>query len=176
MYLRLWTGVEGKSWPSYPAYLLFDEAQQSYWDGELWAAFFKHIDPDDEPSTFVVLFSSYSSPGRGNAGFDEQKYIKTPMTFSPEQLITLQPNEHIDPDSVLLIESGEGILRPVGLLLEEDEAMDVMKRYSDIKHLSPPLPADLKREFFLISDGHVGVLRGLLNTLTKAPVSVLRNL
>jgi hypothetical protein len=34
-YLKQETGVRGVDWPTYPAYLLLDEAQQSYWDDQL---------------------------------------------------------------------------------------------------------------------------------------------
>jgi len=34
-YLRQLTGVRGDDWLTYPAYLLLDEAQQSYWDDAL---------------------------------------------------------------------------------------------------------------------------------------------
>jgi hypothetical protein len=63
---------------------------------------------------------------------------------------------------------------PIGLLLEEDEAIDVMERYtSTIRHLFLSLLADLQTELFLISDGHVGVLTALLGVLREVPVSVL---
>src|SRR2546423_1747471 len=34
-YLKQETGTGGDKWPTYPAYLLLDEAQQSYWDDQL---------------------------------------------------------------------------------------------------------------------------------------------
>jgi hypothetical protein len=177
-YLRRLTGVRGDSWPNHPAYLLLDEAQESYWDGQLWSAFFKSIDRFNVYSPFVVVFSSYGSPGRGNEGFDERMHIKTPMAFAPEQLISMRPNESIGANPPISIWSDEkstdlNIFRPVGLLLEKDEAIDVMKRCTST---SLPLSADLKTELFLISDGHVGVLRALLGALGEVPVSIPRNL
>ena len=46
-YLERTTGVRGYQWLNHLAYLLFSEAQaqESYWNGELWAAFFESIKP-----------------------------------------------------------------------------------------------------------------------------------
>jgi hypothetical protein len=103
-------------------------------------------------SPFIILFSSYGSPGQGFAGYDE-KYTTTPMAFAAGQQISMQPDESIN---VHLPISRQ--LTPVGLLLDEDEAIDVMTRYaSTTMQPSPSLSADLKKEFFLISNGHVGL-------------------
>jgi hypothetical protein len=180
-YLMQQTGVSDASWPNHPACLLLDEAQQSYWDSVLWAEFFKSIDRVNVRSPFVVLFSSYGSPSRGNAGFDQQTHIKTPMIFASDQVISMRPNECIGPNLPILMWSDGGtslyVPRPLGLLLEEYEAIDVMERYIlTIGHPSPPLAEDLKKELFLISDGHVGVLRALLVILKEVKVSIPRNL
>ena len=173
-YLQQVTGVRGDRWPRYQAYLLLDEAQQSYWDDELWAALFKSIQRD-MGAPFVVLFSSYGSPGRGYEGFYGQKHIKTPMVFAPKQQISLR--SEIDDNLPIFVQSGESTelhtCRPVGLLLKEDEAIDVQTRYaSAAMQPSPSLSADLKRELFLISGGHAGLLVGLVNVLPNIPVSV----
>jgi hypothetical protein len=168
-YLERKTGVYGKDWPTHPAYLLLDEAQQSYWDGELWAAFFKSIEPVLGFSPFVILFSSYGSPGSGYAGFDGEMHIKTPMVFAAEQQISLRPDENIEdyhPASLLS-------WKPVGLLLDEDEAIDVVTRYASTTiQPSPSLSADLKKGFSLICGGHVGLLTSLVRVLQDVPVSI----
>jgi hypothetical protein len=175
-YLRQETGVRGDDWPTHPAYLLLDEAQQSYWNDELWGALFKSIRPS-VGYPFVILFSSYGSPGRGYEGFNPQKHHKTPMVFAPEQQIGLRPDESIDRDLPISIWSGGSTemhtCRPVGLLLEEDEAIDVLTRYASTA-IQPPisLSADLKKELFLISDGHAGLLLDLVSVLKRVPVSV----
>ena len=171
-YLERETGVRGDHWPRYQAYLLLDEAQQSYWNDELWAAFFKSIGRDVD-SSFVILFSSYGSPDRGYVGFGEE-HIKTPMVFAPEQQISLRPDESINDYLPISTQSGGSTgFRPVGLLLKEDEAIDVLTRYASVG-IQPSLSllADLKRELFLISDGHVGLLTSLVDILRKVPVSV----
>ena len=175
-YLKRETGVYGKDWRNYPAYLLLDEAQQSYWDDTLWAALFKSIRPN-VGYPFVILFSSYGSPGRGYEGFDRQKHHKTPMVFAAAQQIAMRPDESIDRYLPTLIQSDERIemytIRPVGLLFDEDEAIDVLTRYASAA-VQPPLSlsADLKKELFLISDGHPGLLLDLVLVLKRVPVSV----
>ena len=172
-YLRQVTGVRGDRWPRHQAYLLLDEAQQSYWDDELWAALFKSIQRD-VGAPFVILFSSYGSPGRGYEGFNGQKHIKTPMVFASDQQISMRPE--INDNLPVLVQSGESAelraCRPVGLLLKEDEAIHVLTRYAlAAMQPSPSLLADLKRELFLISGGHVGLLIGMIDILPDIPVS-----
>jgi hypothetical protein len=174
-YLKRVTGVDGEHWRTYPAYLLLDEAQQSYWDDELWANLFKAIQ-SFVGSPFVMLFSSYGSPNSGFAGFDEQ-HIKTPMVFAAEQQISLRPVESIINYQTTPIWSSESsefhTYRPVGLLLDEDEAIDVVTRYAPgAIHPSPSLSADLKKGFFLFSEGHAGLLTSLVHALKNIPVSV----
>jgi hypothetical protein len=168
-YLGQETGVYGKDWPTYPAYLLLDEAQQSYWDEELWANLFKAIEPVLGGSPFIILFSSYGSPGRGFAGYDGEKHILTSMIFAAEQQISLRLDENIDEYQPIQWRPW----RPVGLLLDEDEAIDILTRYTlTTIHPSPSLSADLKKGFFLISNGHVGLLTSLVRVLQDVPVSV----
>ena len=167
-YLKRETGIHGNRWLTYPAYLLLDEAQQSYWDGELWADLFKRVEPGTSP--FIILFLSYGSPHRGFAGYDGEKHIKTPMIFGAEQQISLRPDENIEdygPDSLLT-------WSPVGLLLDMNEAIDIMTRYaSNIIRPSLSLTADLKEGFFLSSNGHVGLLTSLIRVLQDVPVSII---
>ena len=75
------------------------------------------------------------------------------------------------------IQSGESTelhtLRPVGLLLEEYEAIDILTQYpSVVAHPFSSLSADLIKEIFLISDGHVGFITSIIHALKKIPVSI----
>ncbi|KAL4936667.1 hypothetical protein BDV06DRAFT_216484 [Aspergillus oleicola] len=157
------TGVHGRSWITYPAYLLLDEAQQSYWDHELWADLFKRIEPGTSP--FIILFMSYGLPHRGFPGFDEEEHVQTPVVFATEQQISLQPEERFETHSLGLLP-----WRPVGLLLDEDEAMEVVGRYASVA-IRPyiALTPDLKRGFFACSNGHVGLLTSLTRVLQDVP-------
>ncbi|RAQ48713.1 hypothetical protein AFGD_010739 [Aspergillus flavus] len=121
-YLGQKTGVHGEEWLSNPAYLLLDEAQQTYWDSGLWASFFKSAGPGW--SVFIVLFMSYGSPAQ----------------------------------------------KPVGLLLDENEAIHVVTRYASAAiQPSPSLTPDLKKGLFLTSSGHVGLLTSLTHVLHDVP-------
>jgi len=170
-YLRQETGVRGDHWRSYPACLLLDEAHKSYWDDELWGALFKSI-RSFPGYPFVILFSSYGLPGRAYEGFNPPKHRKVPMVFAAEQQIAMRPDESINPDPPISLQSDESS-RPVGLLLEEDEAIDVLTQFASTA-IQPPisLSADLKKELFQISDGHAGLLLDLVRVLKRVPVSV----
>ncbi|KAB8228966.1 uncharacterized protein BDW43DRAFT_322502 [Aspergillus alliaceus] len=157
------TGVHGRSWINYRAYLLLDEAQQSYWDHEIWADFFKRIEPGTSP--FIILFMSYGSPHRGFSGFGKEEHVQTLMVFAAEQQISLRPAEGVETHSLGLLP-----WRPVGLLLDEDEAMEVVGCYASIViRPSIALTPDLKQGFFACSNGHVGLLTSLTRVLQDVP-------
>lgn len=166
-YLEQKTGIGGNTWPVARAYLLLDEAQESYWDTTLWSEFFKSIIPFQNPeSPYVILFASYGSPGRGYAGFYESKYFKMPMELGPQQVLSMRPEESFTTDSKPADSNGQNCF---SLLLGEEEAVDVMKR----SNCSLPLSSELMEELFSISDGHVGCLAALVGLLDRAKVSVL---
>lgn len=175
-YLGQQTGVSGSNWLGYSAYLLIDEAQRSYWDDALWADFFKKIQ-EYKGNPLVILFTSFGSPGIGYEGHYLEEDKPTPLKFSPEQQISIRPDESLDYSQSFLRTSNDGVVefcyfRPVGLLLEEDEAIDIVTRYEkDGIYPSLSLSADLKKGLFLISDGHVGLLMALLSVLLKPVVS-----
>jgi hypothetical protein len=77
-------------------------------DDQLWADLFKAIQPV-VGSPFVILFSSYGSPNRGFADFDEE-HIKIPMVFAAEQQISLRPNESIGDYLPILMCSSENMV------------------------------------------------------------------
>jgi len=169
-YLQKKTGIHGNTWLTYKAYLLLDEAQVSYWDSELWTNFFKKIRPlVDHP--FIILFSSYGSTGSGFKGFEE--HLNTPMVFSSGQQISLRPEESIDADQPIYIRSIEGsklhTCRAVGLLLEKNEAINVLTQYTTCMQPSLALSEDLKIELFLISNGHAGLLIDLVDMISRVP-------
>lgn len=163
-HLEQLTGVNGRDWIDHEAYLLLDEAQMSHWDLQLWAELFKSIEPGTKP--YIVLFMSYGSPNRGFAGFDPE-HVPTPMNFAPEQQISLQPQESVETRCL-----GRLRWRPVGLLLDKDEAMEVVHRYALILCPSMAVTPDLKQGFFACSSGHVGLLIGLIRLLLEVPVSL----
>jgi hypothetical protein len=160
-YLMQMTSIKGRDWPSSSAYLLFDEAQMSYWDTELWAAFFKEIIQDNIPDNpCVMLFASFGSAGQYEEAFSEDSYHVTPMTFNPSQVISMRADESLD-QSLMDDNHPNGL----GLLLDAEEASDVMERYINIMN-SPSLSKDLRDELFLISSGHIGCLTALMDVLS----------
>jgi hypothetical protein len=174
-YLEQKTGVCGNDWLTYPAYLLLDEAQQSCWDDELWSDLFKAVQPL-VGYPFIILFSSYGSPGRGYVNFEE-RHIPTPMVFAAGQQIALRPDESIDNRLPMARKSTRSSTwRPVGLLLDEDEAIDIVTRYASAATPSPSLSEEAKKGFFQVSGGHAGLLTSLVNGLQDIPVSVPHHL
>lgn len=164
-YLEQETGVHGRKWLTYPAYLLLDEAQQSLWDENLWTDLFKRLEPVTGP--FIILFMSYGSPHRGFVGFGGEEHARTPINFAPEQQISLQPEESIGPQTL-----APPRWRPVGLLLNEDEAEDVVERYASAalsSNMAVILTRELKQGLFACSNGHVGLLTSLTRMLQDTP-------
>ncbi|KAL4781842.1 hypothetical protein BJX76DRAFT_359516 [Aspergillus varians] len=157
-YLQAKTGIHGRQWLGHQCYLLIDEAQQSYWDDELWADLFKAVDIASQ--AYIVLFMCYGSPTRGFNGFDQGTYVKTPMTFRREQQISLRPDKKVSSS-----------WKPVGLLLDEDESNGVLDRYlpTFIPNCGAIVTQDLKKGFFISSSGHVGLLTSLSQALSQLP-------
>ncbi|OJJ83793.1 uncharacterized protein ASPGLDRAFT_91495, partial [Aspergillus glaucus CBS 516.65] len=145
------------------SYLVIDEAQESYWDGSLWADLFKRIDCWVSP--YILLFTSYGSPGRGFVGFNEEKHRKTPLIFAPEQQISLRADENVKYYSPFRAP----LLTPVGLLLDKDEAMEVVALFTKQMQPRPSLTEDLKEGLVIFSGGHIGLLISLIGVLHKVP-------
>ncbi|KAF8246466.1 hypothetical protein K440DRAFT_651029 [Wilcoxina mikolae CBS 423.85] len=136
-YLTEQTGVHGRTWLGYSAYLLLDEAQEANWDTALWTGFFKSLGTPGGP--YVITFSSYGSPGGGYQGLDESKarYIKTPQLVSTEQRISL-------------------VAAPV----PESSGLQ-----SSLGHLE--FPEDLRNTLFEITQGHVGAISSIVSMMLK---------
>ena len=159
-FLKQETGVPGRAWHCYRAWLLLDEAQESHWDSVFWAEFFKSIELALD-GLCVVIFSSYGSPGSTHRSI-LRAHIKIPMIFSPGMVISLHPTimERF-PDS-----------NPVGLLFTEEETVDVITRR--IAGLGcQELSQDLKRVLFAVTAGHPGALISLLAIFWEIPVSII---
>ncbi|KAB8260979.1 hypothetical protein BDV32DRAFT_137656 [Aspergillus pseudonomiae] len=135
-YLHKQTGISRYQWLIHREYLFLDETQQSYWDDQLRAELFKAVELVSQ--IYIVLFMSYGSPTLGFNCFEQEKYIKMPMVFGPEQQIALKPNENI-----------QSSWRAVGLL-SENEGNQVLDRYTQslIPNCGAILTQDLKQGFF----------------------------
>lgn len=161
-YLEKQTGINGRQLLGHRGYLFLDEAQQSYWDDQLWADLFKSVGLGIQ--LHITLFMSYGSPTRGFIGFEQKEHQKTPMTFSVDQQVSLRSHE-------------SHMLRwkPVGLLLDEGEANEVVERFvpAIIANSESILTEDLKRGFFQSSNGHAGLIISLMRILEGVPVSLV---
>jgi hypothetical protein len=165
-YLERITGVRGTLWLGHNAFLLFDEAQQSYWDfNGIWD-FFKTITPDHPVK--VVLFTSYGSPNGGYAGLFEDYTPTSVVHFAKHQLISMKHDSDTNNDVPYLFPGRE--IRRVGLLLDEQETFDVLRRYASSK-AHPGLNEEVVRSIHEISNGHVGVVMGFADALWASPVS-----
>lgn len=156
------TGIRGEMWPTTPAFLLFDECQQSFWDEDLWSGLIKEVNPFSpiSESPRIIFFSSYGSPGRGNAGFDSDKYFQTPPYFGEQQTVSMRIEEN----------QATGISHGLHLLLSQHEAFDMMHKY--VNGVGLPLSEELMLYLYIISEGHAGCLAALMGTLDRDPVSL----
>lgn len=124
-------------------------------DDQLWSCF-KVLEMD---SALFVLFSSFGSPGR----YPAEVKTDTPPIFCPAQRISLQQEGSDDDDDDE---------KPVLILLENDEAHDLLSRLLLSLSTQPTLTNYLIDYVILISGGHAGALAGLLETIILASVSI----
>ena len=124
--------------------VFIDDAQLSYYDDNLWSSF-TTLEPD---SAIFILLSSYGSVGKYPAVVN----TGTPPIFTPEQRISLHKEQHPG-------------CKPIGILLEKDEAEDLVARFLEIQSYGPHLEESLITYIRLISGGHPGALAGLLETV-----------
>ena len=153
-YLQLVTGVHGEDWGIYPAFLLIDEAQQSYWDEGLWSAFFKSI--ERRAYSYIILFTSCCLQDTSSPDIYDNPYSVVPMSFGPEAQISMRPGE----------KQTVWPWGPVGLQLREDEAKHLVTDHAAEIISSPvSLTDDLQESLFRCSSGHIGVLQSLTEAL-----------
>ncbi|KAL2802570.1 hypothetical protein BJX63DRAFT_106959 [Aspergillus granulosus] len=156
-YLKEQTGVDGSRWTGHSSYLFIDEAQQTYWDTELWAGLFRTISPGSKCR--VLLLTSYGSPNKGLEGFDNAIFQKTPMIFEPEQQIALYPDYTVAP-----------LFKPVGLLLDECEGMKLVGDLMKSRHatyFTGAITEDFKRYLWQFTQGYAGLIISFCEALGR---------
>ncbi|KDQ06790.1 hypothetical protein BOTBODRAFT_181260 [Botryobasidium botryosum FD-172 SS1] len=118
-------------------YLLFDNAQATYWDTQLWISFFKDI--PQGPYDHVALFCQYDGP-------------------YPQMIDHLMP---IPEEARLPFRPYASNVKPhVGLLLSRSEFDDFVRLHSDpIRSL---LDVHLREMLYVWTTGHVAVVKDLL--------------
>jgi hypothetical protein len=137
--------------PTYPnpttiTYLLFNDAQDTYEDEDLWNGFLKDI---RGMNWHVVLFCSYGSP----EGHVVEHTRGTPLNLRNSARMSLRPQDEIP-----------------GLLLTRDEYNDVVRRLEDPVNLDQELH-DL---IFYWTEGHVGAVEDMFEMISHK-VSVFCN-
>jgi hypothetical protein len=144
-----WRGRETRSWSSYlrskgwrardETVLIFDEAQETYWDTELWNVFFKSI--HDYCATAIV-FASYGSPTSTGVK-NTNMYITQRVTLSP-------------------IDDDDG-LPPIVILLTRLEFEDLIAGcYPSEQH---SFHATFLDGIFNLTAGHAGAVSDLLDVI-----------
>jgi hypothetical protein len=135
--------------------LLFDEAQDSYWDQMLWIEFFKSVDPNLGP--YIALFCSFGSDGPSMSTIKENDSWQTPLSFGTDQVIGMGPRQSA---------------RGLGLLLTFEDALDVMIRTLKQNPRLPVFDDQLVNFLISFSDGHVGCLAAMLQIIQEASIPV----
>ncbi len=125
-------------------YFLFDEAQESYWDQQLWNTIFKATS-DHATNYRIILFCSYGSPSR----FPNDYRLRggTPFVLCRDARISLQ----LPPGS------------QVGLLLTRVEYQGVLENFEQ-KIL---FDEDLETAIYEWTGGHVGAVVSVLLFISK---------
>jgi len=152
--------------PGYPftnpqkTYLLFDNAQDTYWDTDLWENFFKdRVQLKVGPT--AVLFCSYGSPSYRPIQYKHG----TPLRLAPCARMSLKPT-HCDHD----------YHKPFSLLFsrpEFEQAITLVKTF-DGQRLQ--MENILRDTVFTWTAGHAGAVGGILECVASKASPVLSSL
>jgi len=128
---------------------IFDEAQLSYCDGDLWNNFFKII--HEFSNCRVIVFASYGSPA------SQVSIAGTPIFIMDHQRITLCPTQYNDD------------LPSAGLLFTQPEFDDLVKKLYPRNRFDETLLTHV----FDLTRGHIGALCDFLKIILSHSVSAL---
>jgi len=152
-----WRSRESRSWSSYlrnkgwkkydETVFIFNDAQMTYWDVELWNSFFKSIHDFD---CYVIVFASYGSPTSLDVRITNMRLPKC-------QRVTLcRVDYKYSP-------------QPVGVLLMRPEFDDLISKcYPPERH---PFDITFLDSVFSLTIGHAGAVSDLLK-VTISPEDV----
>jgi hypothetical protein len=122
---------------------VFDEAQASYEDGDLWNNFFKSI--QNYHNCRAIVFASYGSAS------SRLIILGTPIDIMDAQRVTLRALQHKDD------------LPPVGLFFTRMEFDDlVSKLYPSTKYR---FDTSFFNALFDLTEGHVGAIHGFMTII-----------
>lgn len=148
--------------------IIIDEVQVSFHDTGLWSDLIKPMSERPlKAGPMIVLFGSYGSPLTG------PRRGTTPMTFAPDQRVSLQPNFQSTPS--LTLQQGSSILTPkIGLFFDHTEYKDVLVRFQRSSSIGGQpfiLSKELSERIWDLTSGHPGGVRALLTILMEATES-----
>lgn len=140
--------IKGRIPPSDPqnTYLLFDNAQDTYWDSDLWEYYFKDkVQRGSGP--FAILFCSYGSPT-----YRPVLYARgAPLVIEACARMSLQPAICTHPRH-----------SPVGLLFSREEFNEAIDRYKGPDRDAVRMDEELRELLFVWTMGHPGAVADLL--------------
>ncbi|KAK2462614.1 hypothetical protein APHAL10511_005347 [Amanita phalloides] len=128
------------------AFLLFDDAQDTYGDDELWSQFFKNVADRLLGQYHVITFCSYGSSG--HRPVDTRR--GTAVTLGDVARITLWPRITADGKEVN------------GLFLDRQEFNEIVVRHGLLN-----INSDVSQLIFDWTKGHVGAVVGILDLVSN---------
>jgi hypothetical protein len=127
--------------PTSTTFMLFDEAQDTYWDITLWNDFFKNL---LNTQAYTVLFCCYGSPSSRPVDYPPE--IGTPLMLGDDQRISLwSPNAAAQ------------------LYLNETEYNEIVERHEEPLCLQ----VDLRYVILRWTAGHVGAITDLFRIIQQ---------
>jgi hypothetical protein len=139
-------------------YYLFDNAQDTYWDGLLWSLFFKDVIQRGR-GLHVVLFCHYGSPSARPVEHDNG----TPLILHHHARISLIPDHDGTSDAAY---------PPIGLLFSREEFEEAVDRFEGPGGNHINLDEGLQQLLFKWTVGHAGAVGDLLHKLSKVSPTV----
>jgi hypothetical protein len=148
---RISQRIKTRPWfSSRKVHLLFDNAQDTYWDELLWENFFKDT-VQHGSGPLAILFCSYGSPSIRPVEYD----IGTPPIIPPTARISLSPfYDH----------SG---FPPIGLLFSQEEFEEAVDRFRGPDSSRIRVDQGLRQKLFEVTMGHAGAVGDLLKKLAQ---------
>ena len=134
-------------------YLLFDNAQDTYWDGFLWENFFKDI-VQHGSGPCAILFCSYGSPSVRPVEHNNG----TPLVLHDSARISLSPD---------CIDTSDSEFPPIGLLFSRAEFEEAMDRFKGPDRSCIRMDQELRQMLFEWTMGHAGAVGDLLYKLSR---------
>ena len=159
---RIHKRIKSYSASSGKLYLLFDNAQDTYWDVHLWENFFKDV-VQHGSGPLAILFCSYGSPGTKPVEYDEGNPPILPLSSR----ISLTPSHDDTNDSGF---------PPIGLLFSREEFKEAVDcfRGADVTRIR--VEQELRQILFEWTMGHAGAVGDLLTVLSNTVSSLVSSI